>query len=95
MNGESVLSLSAFKNHRAQAVIDLFAWVAANRPNSYGLVYVRDEEDRRGGDNAFREWRIARGRFESVASKSADVRPQGGLKTALYIASGCSDFGRT
>ena len=66
VNGESMLSLSALKNHRTQAVIELFAWVAANRPDSYGLLYVHDNEDSRGFDNAFRVWRIARGRFEEM-----------------------------
>jgi Immunity protein 7 len=66
VNGESVLSLAAFKNHRAQAVIELFAWIAANRPTAYGLLYVRDDEDSRGFDNVFRVWRIARGKFEEM-----------------------------
>jgi hypothetical protein len=66
LNGSDVLTLAAYKNHRVQAVFDLFEWIAANRPWSYGLLYVRDAEDVRGFDNAFRAWRIARGVFAEL-----------------------------
>jgi len=79
VNGESVLSLTAFNNHRTQAVFDLFAWIAANRPDSYGLLYVRDDEDGRGFDKSFRVWRIAGGRFKEMDDPFlSPVVPAGG-----------------
>ncbi|MGE0608625.1 MAG: Imm7 family immunity protein [Pirellulales bacterium] len=69
-NGLTVLSAQGLRNHRYEPVIDLFRWVARNLPFAYGLLYVRDDEDRgdRGSDNSncFRVWRIARGMFEEM-----------------------------
>ena len=58
------LTVMACFNHRQDAVIDLFRWLAANGPGSYGLLYVHDDEDHRpDGDyeNCFRVWRLVRG----------------------------------
>lgn len=56
-------------NHRNEGVIELFRWIGANGPGSYGLLYVHDAEDhQRGGDyeNCFRVWRLVRGTFSEV-----------------------------
>jgi hypothetical protein len=61
-NGLSYLAVHGLRNHRYVPVIDLFRWVAEKLPESYGLLYLRDDEDRRdnGADhsNAFRVWRV-------------------------------------
>lgn len=65
-----VLSAHGLRNHQYEPVIELFRWVAAELPFSYGLLYVNDDEDtRRGGDHAneFRVWRLARGEFGEFA----------------------------
>ncbi len=63
-NGCDSLMIAGQHNHRGDYVIDLFRWMAANAPGSYGLLYIRDDEDsHRGGDftNVFRVWRLCRG----------------------------------
>jgi hypothetical protein len=69
-NGLIVLLAHGLRNHRYGPVVDLFRWVAAELPFSYGLLYVHDDEDMRGGSetgNVFRAWRLARGRFDELA----------------------------
>lgn len=70
-NGLRYLAAHGLRNHRYVPVVDLFRWVADNLPDSYGLLYLRDDEDDRGGEadntNAFRVWRVARGRFDEHA----------------------------
>src|SRR5262245_50638294 len=64
-----VLFAHGLRNHRYEPVIALFRWVAAELPDSYGLLYVHDDEVHdRGPDheNSFRVWRLARGRFEEL-----------------------------
>jgi hypothetical protein len=67
-NGLRYLAVHGLRNHRTEPVIELFAWAAANLPFSYGLLYLRDDEDHRGAEgdftNAFRIWRVARGCFD-------------------------------
>jgi hypothetical protein len=58
------------RNHRYEQVVDLFRWIAAELPDSDGLLYVHDDEDcGRDSDfsNEFRVWRMARGRFDESA----------------------------
>ncbi|WZO95939.1 Imm7 family immunity protein [Isosphaeraceae bacterium EP7] len=69
-NGLVVLSVHGLRNHRYKPVIELFRWVATELPDSYGLLYVHDDEDGgRGSDytNEFRVWRMARGKLEEHA----------------------------
>ncbi|MFO0848417.1 MAG: Imm7 family immunity protein [Gemmataceae bacterium] len=61
-----VLYAHGLRNHRFEPVIDLFRWVAAELPDSYGLLYAHDDEAE-GQDNEFRVWRLARGRLEERA----------------------------
>ncbi len=62
-----VLLVHGLRNHRYEPVIELFRSVAAELPDSYGLLYIYDDEDHdRGADheNEFRVWRLVRGRLE-------------------------------
>jgi hypothetical protein len=68
-NGLIVLLAHGLRNHQYQPAIDLFRWVAAELPFSYGLLYVHDDEDIRRGaerDNEFRVWRLARGQLAEL-----------------------------
>jgi len=63
-NGGDSLTIAGQHNHRNEYVIELFRWIAANAVGSYGLLYIRDDEDSvRGADfeNCFRAWRLCRG----------------------------------
>ncbi len=63
------LELSGCNNHRNEWIIDIFRWLANNARHSYGLLYIRDDEDiKRGHDytNVFRVWRLALGKLEEV-----------------------------
>ena len=45
-------------------MVNLFQYIAKIAPGSYGLLYIRDDEDHlRGNDyeNCFRVWRLCRG----------------------------------
>ena len=61
-----VLYAHGLRNHRFRQVIELFRWVAAELPESYGLLYAHDDEAE-GQENEFRVWRLARGTFEERA----------------------------
>ena len=68
-NGCDSLHLGGQHNHRTEYVIDLFRWLAENTPGTYGLLYVRDDEDNsRGGDhgNEFRVWKLCRGSLSEL-----------------------------
>lgn len=66
-NGVDSLVISGRHNHRQSYVIELFQWIADHAPGSYGLLYVHDDEDARGGSHSleFRVWRLARGALEA------------------------------
>ncbi|MER7733082.1 Imm7 family immunity protein [Streptomyces erythrochromogenes] len=61
MNGELFLHLGGFHNHSDPEVLDLFAEVGRLAPGSYGVMHVRDDEDR-GRENEVRVLRMVRGR---------------------------------
>jgi hypothetical protein len=61
-----VLYAHGLRNHRYQPAIELFRWVAAELPDSYGLLYVHDDEVE-GQAHEFRVWRLARGQFEELS----------------------------
>ena len=65
-NGQTVLIAHGLRNHQFVPVIELFRWVAAELPESYGLLYVQDDEAA-GRENEFRVWRLALGTFEELA----------------------------
>jgi hypothetical protein len=60
------LELSGCNNHNNERIIDIFRWIAANARHSYGLLYIRDDEDSKHGQdytNVFRVWRLAMGQL--------------------------------
>ena len=65
-NGCDSLHVAGQHNHRSDYVFELFHWVAENAPGSYGILYIRDDEDfNRDGDysNCFRVWKLCRGQL--------------------------------
>jgi hypothetical protein len=58
--------LAGNPNHRHPQVLRLFPYIARHAPGSYGLLYVWDDEDA-VHENAFRVFRLARGRVDEVA----------------------------
>jgi hypothetical protein len=61
MNGEPFLHMGGFSNHRTSPeILDLFNHVGAIAPGSYGLLHIRDDEDR-AHFNEVRVVRLARG----------------------------------
>lgn len=65
-NGLIVLIVHGLRNHRFDAIIDLFRRVGIELPDSYGLLYIHDDESADRG-NEFRVWRLARGKLEELA----------------------------
>lgn len=63
LNGENHLIMTGFRNHRQNKIIDLFRWIAERQPFSYGLLHVRDDEER-GYENVFRVFSMARGKVK-------------------------------
>ena len=64
INGEYHLSVSGFTNHKgkdAEDVLSLYQFLAQKAPGSYGILFVRDDEDRSGNDNKFQVLVLARG----------------------------------
>jgi hypothetical protein len=65
MNGIPYLHLAGAPNRRGTweaEIVDLFAQIARLAPGSYGLLYLRDEDDPFHG-NEFRVYRMARGQI--------------------------------
>jgi len=44
-NGQIVVVMHGLRNHRQAGPRELFGWVGAEYPLSYGLLYVHDDED--------------------------------------------------
>jgi len=68
-NDLTVVCVHGLRNHRVPSVERLFAVIAEHAPESYGLLYLRDDEDPRGldFDNCFRVWRLSLGEFAEMA----------------------------
>jgi len=64
VNGQAHLLLTGFHNHRDPRIRELFDWIAANQPHSYGILHVWDDEST--DSNAFISHAVARGRVTSV-----------------------------
>ena len=63
-NGMYSMMLAGQFNHRRDAILDIFRWLAEHGPGSYGLLFVRDDEDPRGIEfYEWRVWRLARGKL--------------------------------
>ncbi|NHZ97909.1 Imm7 family immunity protein [Massilia sp. CCM 8734] len=69
MTGNELIVLYAhgLRNHRYRNVLELFQWVASELPDSYGLLYVHDDETDAGKENAFQVWRLARGTLSEMS----------------------------
>lgn len=57
-----VLVTHGLRNHTDAGVISLYGWIAENLPDSYGILYVHDDEHPKHG-NDFRVIKLARGRL--------------------------------
>jgi Immunity protein 7 len=64
-NNMIVLLAHGLRNHQFEPVVGLFRWVAAELPDSYGLLYIHNDESEVHG-NEFRVWRLARGNLEEL-----------------------------
>ena len=62
-NGLFVFIAHGLRNHRYNPVIDLFRAIGQQFPESYGLLYVHDDESPTHA-NEFRVWRLAMGMLE-------------------------------
>lgn len=78
-NEDGILMFSSSRNHRGcnPTAVEVLRWIAEQGPDSYGLVYVHDDEDcgesgrmrgRTGNDhrNEFRVWRLRLGRIDEL-----------------------------
>jgi hypothetical protein len=66
INGEYQLSISGMTNHRgkdAEDVFKLFNFVSGAAKGSYGILYVRDDEDKNGYENEFQVFVLAKGKI--------------------------------
>ena len=72
-NGLTVLYVHGRRNHRVPSIQRLFDVVSEQAPQSYGLLYIRDEEDPRGleFENTFRVWRLAGGGSSRPLTRSS------------------------
>jgi hypothetical protein len=64
-NNMIVLVAHGLRNHQFEPVVGLFRWLAVELPDSYGLLYIHNDESEAHG-NKFRVWRLARGHFEEL-----------------------------
>ena len=63
-NGESSLIVNKFTNHFSadiDGILNLFKLIAAIAPGSYGLLYLRDDEDKTGFSNDFQVFVLSKG----------------------------------
>ena len=64
VNGSYQLHLSGLLNHktpRADALLDLYAFISRTAVGSYGILYIYDDEDAHGQDNEFQVFVMMRG----------------------------------
>jgi len=68
-NDLRVVYVHGIRNHRVASIERLFAVIANEAPESYGLLYVQGDEDERGleFENCFRVWRLTRGAIAELA----------------------------
>lgn len=67
LNGQYHLTIKANHNHRDEAIIEFFKWIANISTGSLGLLYVLDDEDiNRGNENKFKVWRMKKGQVDEL-----------------------------
>jgi hypothetical protein len=65
LNGRCHVQIEGYSNHRdpgAEALEEMFHWIAAIAPGSYGLLLIWDDENVEGSTNEFQVFAMARGR---------------------------------
>jgi hypothetical protein len=76
VNGMAQLHMSGFLNHASgegQQVVDTFRRVGQVAPGSYGLLYIRDDEDPQGRRNEFQVIVMRRG--QTFTEKDSFLSP--------------------
>lgn len=66
INGEYQISISGMSNHKgkdAEDVLKLYSFVGNVAQGSYGILYVRDDEDTNGYENKFQVFVLAKGKI--------------------------------
>jgi hypothetical protein len=66
LNGRYYITITNHPNHKGvefDRVMMLIEYVATNYTGSYGLVYIRDDEDANGNDNEFVVYKLIRGKI--------------------------------
>jgi hypothetical protein len=66
VNGEYHLWVAGFDNHKPHNDYDpvqVYGYICKIAPASYGILYVRDDEDINGHENEFRIYAMARGKL--------------------------------
>lgn len=66
-NGEASVTATKFANHFSddiKGIINFFKHITLVAPGSYGLLYLHDDEDTNGFDNAFQVFVLSKGCFE-------------------------------
>lgn len=66
-NGEATVTATKFANHFSddiKGIIDFFKQITLVAPGSYGLLYLHNDEDTDGFDNAFQVFVLAKGTFK-------------------------------
>lgn len=63
-NGEPYATVTRYTNHFSEdikQIIRFFRYIASVAPGSYGLLYLHDDEDQDGYDNAFQVYVLSKG----------------------------------
>lgn len=66
-NGEAAVTATKVANHFSddiKGMIDFFKQITLVAPGSYGLLYLHNDEDTNGFDNAFQVFVLAKGAFK-------------------------------
>ncbi len=66
INGEYHLTISCATNHRGQVtddILGLYRYIANIASGSYGIIYIRDDEDMKGYENQFQVFVLVRGKL--------------------------------
>lgn len=79
VNGLHSLLLSGRRNHRDERVFDLMQWLAGHAKRSYGLLFIRDDEDADqpyDTESQFRTFRLSCGEFTELNDLATVPQPR-------------------